>query len=152
MKSADKAVWIVCEDGTEYLHRFSRFLSTSFDFEHAADAESLIHILANVAPSGILMDLDFRRIPGERLVDESGQSGLAIPEAERKRLSQNQGILILRYLRARGITTPTILCADLEDAEQRDYLERTLNPLEIAPSSEGLAQTALRMHRLSSKE
>ena len=33
---------------------------------------------AGGAPSGVLLDLDFRRTPSERLVDEQGRSGQAL--------------------------------------------------------------------------
>jgi hypothetical protein len=40
-----------------------------------------------------------------------------------------------------------ILFADFEDADQAAYLETTLAPLSIAPSHEGLLETAARMQR-----
>ncbi len=143
-----RPVWIVCEDGTEYLERFVRFLDDRFRFVHALDGPALLAALAGGA-RGVILDLDFRRTPRERLVDEQGRSGLALGEEQRRRLAGQQGILILRLLRARGFTLPVLLCADLDDAAQAAYLERTLAPLTIVPSHEGLRETAARMQALS---
>lgn len=140
-----KPLWIVCEDGTEYLLRFERFLSAEFRFAAAPDAGALL----DLAPSaqGVLLDLDFRQTPPDKLVDEHGVRNADLAEEIRRRLAATQGILILRLLRARGFSTPVILCADL-DADQAAYLEQTLGPLQIAPSIEGLARTAERMRAL----
>jgi ADP-heptose:LPS heptosyltransferase len=69
-----------------------------------------------------------------------------VPSAEeRARWSAAQGILILQYLRAQGIGLPALLFADLDDGEQAAYLEKTLAPLSIVSSREGLAQLAARL-------
>jgi hypothetical protein len=142
-----RPVWIICEDGSEYLERFQRFLDDRFRFVHALDGPALLAALAGGA-SGIILDLDFRRTPRERLVDEQGRAGRALAEDERRRLASQQGILILRLLRARGFAPPVLLFADLDDASQVSYLESTLAPLSIVPSHEGLRQTADRMQAL----
>jgi len=139
-----KPLWIVVEDGAEYLERYARFLDGEFRFAPAPDAASAEAAL-RAGADGLLLDLDFRRTPPDRLVDENGASRPSLPEAERRRLAESQGILILRLLRARGHATPAILCADLDDPEQVAYLERSLAPLAIAPSHEGLLETAARM-------
>lgn len=143
-------VWLVCEDGTEYLDRFTRFLGDRFHFVPALDGPELLDRLAAGA-SGVLLDLDFRRTPRERLVDEQGRSGLALGEEQRRRLAGQQGILILRLLRSRGFRPPVLLCADLDDADQAAYLERTLAPLSIVPSHEGLREIAARMQAMSQR-
>jgi hypothetical protein len=139
-----RPTWIVCEDGTEYLERFERFLGSRFHFVPALDGAALLAALAEGA-SGVILDLDFRRTPSERLVDEHGRSGLPLAQEPRRRLAAQQGILLLRLLRARGFATPVLLYADLDDAEQAAYLEQTLAPLRIVPSHEGLLATAARM-------
>lgn len=144
--------WIVCEDGTEYLDRFTRFLGERFAFVAALDGPALVAMLAGptaAVPSGVLLDLDFRRTPSARLVDEQGRSGQALGEPQRRRLTGQQGILILRLLRAHGYRLPVLLCADLDDAAQTAYLERTLSPLTIVPSHEGLREIAARMQAMS---
>lgn len=146
---ADRPLWIVCEDGTEYLERFARFLGGEFRFAAAADAGALIEALAGGEVTGVILDRDFRRAPRERLVDENGRTDAQLPEAGRRRLSADQGIFILRHLRAKGIAVPALLCADIEDAGQAAYLERTLAPLQIVPSHEGLRATAARMRQVS---
>ena len=78
----------------------------------------------------MLLDLDFRRTPAERLVDEQGPAPAPLDAGTRARLAETQGILILRRLRAGGVTLPAVLFADLDDAEQRAFLERTLAPLD----------------------
>jgi hypothetical protein len=142
-------LWIVCEDGSEYFERFSRFLDGEFRFLPAGDAASLLRLVevgaAEGGVAGVILDLDFRRTPAERLVDEQGRTHAAVAEETRRRIAQAQGILILRLLRARGFDVPVLLFADLDDAEQAAYLERTLGPVEIVPGHEGLVQTAARM-------
>ena len=56
-----------------------------------------------------------------------------------------QGILILQHLRRQGIRLAALLFADLDDAEQSAYLEKTLAPLAVVSSREGLAQLAARL-------
>lgn len=155
-----KPCWLVCEDGSEYLDRFTRFLAGDFDFVHATSAQALIDRITGQTPgqtsgpicgqgprpfAGVILDLDFRRTPREQLVDEDGRDGAALSDEQRRRLSESQGILILRLLRARGIALPVILYADLDDAGQAAYLEQAHAPLAIVPSHEGLRETAARM-------
>jgi hypothetical protein len=131
---------VVCEDGTEYVDRFRRFLGESFDFTAAGDLEAALTACAGA--DGVLLDLDFRRTPPERLVDEAGATSPALDAGTRRRLAQSQGILVLRALRARGVRLPAILFADLGDAEQARFLEQSLAPLVVASSSIGLREVA----------
>ena len=140
-----RPLWIVCEDGSEYIERYARFLDGEFAFAAAGDAAEVMSVAGERKPGGVILDLDFRRTPPERLVDEEGRTRDALPEAERRRLAASQGLLILRALRARGLATPVILCADLDDAEQIAWLTETYAPLAIVPSHEGLVETAARM-------
>jgi hypothetical protein len=152
--------FVVCEDGAEYIERFRRFLGDAFAFVAARD---LGDVLAAVEASargagaagvdGVLLDLDFRRTPPDRLVDERGRAlaGANVPldEGARRRLTETQGIHILRALRARGVALPAVLFADLADAEQASFLERTLAPLVVAPSSAGLREVGALLARLA---
>jgi hypothetical protein len=141
--------FVVCEDGAEYIERFRRFLGDAFAFVAARDLGDTLAALETSAPGaaaaaieGVLLDLDFRRTPPHRLVDDRGRAlaGAPIDEGTRRRLTESQGIHILRALRARGVTLPAVLFADLADAEQARFLERTLAPLVVAPSSTGLRE------------
>jgi hypothetical protein len=132
--------FVVCEDGTEYLERFRRFLGEAFDFVPAQDFAQAR--AAAIGAAGLLLDLDFRRTPPERLVDERGPVSTPLDAGTRTRLAETQGILILRQLRAAGVDRPAILFADIDDAEQRAFLERTLAPLTIASSRRGLPEIA----------
>lgn len=145
----DRPRFLVCEDGDEYLQRFARFLDAEFEFVAAGDAAALEAALCAAPACGVILDLDFRRTPPELLVDESGAAHPALPDAERRRLAESQGILILRRLRARGHAHPALLYADLDDADQIAWLERTLAPLQIVPSHESLVTTAARLRALS---
>ena len=139
--------FVVCEDGAEYIDRFRRFLGATFEFVAAND---LAAATAGVASAqGLLLDLDFRRTPPERLVDEHGATPAAPDEGTRRRLVESQGILILRALRARGVALPVLLFADVADATQVAFLERTLAPLVVAPSSMGLGEIAAWLGRPS---
>jgi len=129
---------IVCEDGSEYLDRFRRFLGADFAFVAAADFESA-RALAGSA-DGVLLDLDFRRTPAARLIDERGGAAGILDDDRRRRLSETQGILILRQLRAVGVPLPAILFADIDDGERAQFLERTLAPLRIASSRLGIRE------------
>ena len=155
--SARRACFVVCEDGAEYIERFRRFLGEAFTFVPAHDLDAALAALGTQgadAPDGLLLDLDFRRTPPERLVDERGRAlaGASGPgqvdEGTRRRLSGAQGIHILRALRARGVALPAVLFADLADAEQAGFLERTLSPLVVASSSTGLREVAALLARL----
>jgi hypothetical protein len=130
--------FVVCEDGTEYLDRFSRFLGDDFTFVPAADFERARACAA--AADGLLLDLDFRRTPPDRLVDEHGVVPASLDPERRRRLAETQGILILRQLRAGGVTLPAVLFADLDDDERARYLERTLAPLTIGSSHLGIRE------------
>jgi hypothetical protein len=138
--------FIVCEDGTEYLDRFGRFLGGSFHFVAARDYAAAL--AAAPAADGLLLDLDFRRTPPERLIDERGQVSPAPDEGTRRRLAASQGILILRQLRAAGVKLPAILFADFDDPGQARFLERTLAPLKVASSRLGLREIGAMMSRL----
>jgi len=134
---------VVCEDGTDYTERFTRFLGDEFRFLRAGHlAEARAACAAGAI--GLLLDLDFRRTAREHLVDENGEP--ARP-ADAGRLVAAQGIFVLRALRADRISLPALLFADLDDPAQREFLTRRLAPLEVVPSSEGLPATAARLRR-----
>ena len=137
--------WLVCEDGTEYIDRLQRFLGGEFAFERVTDAAALLAAAAAGPAAGVIMDLDFRRTPDDLLDDEDGRSGQPLSPEERSRLTESQGIFVLRALRRAGSRLPAILCADLEDPAQVAFLERTLGPLAVAPSSESITALARRM-------
>ena len=137
--------WLVCEDGTEYSDRLQRFLGGEFEFVRVADAAALLAATAGAPAAGVIMDLDFRRTPEELLVDENGASGGPLSPEERSRLAESQGIFVLRALRHAGCRLPAILCADLDDPAQVAFLERTLGPLAVAPSSESITALARRL-------
>jgi hypothetical protein len=135
--------FVVCEDGSEYLDRFRRFLGDAFELVPAHDFEAARAALAGA--DGLLLDLDFRRTPPARLVDERGPAPATLDPGTRARLVETQGILILRQLRATGVTLPAILFADLEDPAQSRFLEKTLSPLTVASGRLGLPEIAALM-------
>jgi hypothetical protein len=141
--TAPKPRFVVCEDGTEYLDRFRRFLGDSFAFTPAGDFAAALAAAAHA--DGLLLDLDFRRTPPEHLVDEQGASPPNLDRGSRRRLAETQGILILRQLRARGVTLPALLFADLDDGDQARFLERTLAPMTLASSRLGIVEVAALM-------
>jgi hypothetical protein len=126
-------IFLVCEDGTEYTDRFTRFLGGEFRFVrsgHFAEALALAP-----AASALLLDLDFRRTQPALLVDDRGAPA---PRSA----ADVQGILILRALRSRGVSLPALLFADLDDDARAARLEAELSPLRVVPSSEGLPRIA----------
>jgi CheY-like chemotaxis protein len=146
--------FLVCEDGHEYSERFARLLGNSFRFERAADfAEALAKLAAFPDTAALLLDLDFRRAPAERLIDESGAGsvGAAWPEETRRRLAEVQGILILRALRAAGVTLSALLFADIDDDNQVRFLERIHAPLLVVSSETALTEIAGLLARLAGK-
>jgi hypothetical protein len=137
---------IVCEDGHEYLQRFSRFLGEELELVRVEDCASALAACAR-GPRAWLFDLDFSRLAPERLIDEAGQAAPR-PRDESRRLAQMQGILILRALRAAAVTTPALLFADLDDPVRVKFLEQSLSPLSVVSSSEGMAAIAARIRGL----
>ena len=134
---------LVIEDGLEYSERFSRLLGAQFVFARAASFAEAVAALEGI--DALILDLDFRRTPRERLIDGAGAR---IHEDEAAALAPVQGILILRALRARGVALPAVLCADLDDGEQTARLCEELEPLQLSPSSEGLPALAARLRAL----
>jgi CheY-like chemotaxis protein len=143
--SAARPLVLVCEDGHEYLQRFSRFLGEELELVRVDDEASALAACAR-GPAALLFDLDFSRLPPEKLIDESGQRGPRTRD-ESRRLAQMQGILILRALRAAGVRTPAFLFADLDDPGRVRFLETSLAPLAVVPSSEGMAAIRARLVR-----
>ena len=139
--------FVVCEDGTRVPRplqplpgRRLRRSSRRRDFESARAAAA--------GADGLLLDLDFRRTPPERLVDERGRrAGRPRRRTRRRRLAETQGILILRQLRAAGVTLPAVLFADLDDDERARFLERTLAPLTIGSSHLGIREIGALLRR-----
>jgi len=140
-----RPLWLVCEDGLEYCDRLQRFLGGEFRFERVTHAAALLAAAAAAPAAGVIMDLDFRRTSDELLVDEHGAGDRPLAPEERGRLTESQGIFVLRALRRGGHRLPAILCADLEDPEQIAFLERTLAPLAVVPSSESITALARRL-------
>jgi hypothetical protein len=145
----DRPRFLVCEDGSEYTERFERFLGAEFQFQKSEDAGSLLSQLQTLRPvAAILLDLDFRRTDGSRLVDGEGRGISAVSREEHVRLVANQGIAILSTLRKRGWQTTVLLFADLEEPRQREYLERTFAPLQLIESHMGLHDLKKRFEQL----
>ena len=142
-----KPLWLICEDGTEYLERFERFLGGAFRFARAGDAASLLSLWQQhqAEVRGVLLDLDFQRTPRERLIDDTGGGAASLPSERQRQLAARQGIYILRWLRAQGVGARVLLCADLDDPEQAAYLTAHLAPLAIVPGHESLLVTAERL-------
>lgn len=142
-------VFLVCEDGHEYSERFQRFLGRDFRFVRAGSFREVDLALTSHAPTGLLLDLDFRRSPALDLLGERGMLPVAPSPEQRARWSATQGIPILQYLRGRGVRLPALLFADLDDAGQVSYLEQSLAPLAVVGSREGLGQLATRLRAMT---
>ena len=142
-------LFLVCEDGYEYTQRFERFLHREFRFLRVSDGRQAEAATRSENAAGLLVDLDFRRLPAADLLGESGPSGRTPSPEERTRWSATQGILVLQYLRGLGIRLPALLFADFDDREQAAYLERTLAPLSVVGSREGLAKLAARLREIA---
>jgi hypothetical protein len=141
---------LLCEDGTEYLERFERFLGAHFEFIQSQDCGTLLSQLERYQPiAGILLDLDFRRVDESCLVDDEGQPISRLGKEERARLIGNQGIAILASLRKQGWRTTVLLFADIEEPRQRDYLMGKFAPLELIASHVGLSELQRRFEDLT---
>jgi hypothetical protein len=142
-------LFLVCEDGHEYIQRFERFLHREFRFLRVQSGIEADVAARSSGAVGLLVDLDFRRLPAADLLGEHGRPERPPSPEERARWSATQGILVLQYLRERGIGLPALLFADLDDHEQAAFLERTLAPLSVVSSREGLAQLAARLRAIA---
>lgn len=149
MNQATLPLFLVCEDGHEYTQRFERFLQREFRFLRVPDGVQAEAAARTSGAAGVLVDLDFRRLPAADLLDEGGPRGRPPSPEECARWSATQGILVLQYLRKRGVGLPALLFADLDDHEQAAFLERTLAPLSVVSSREGLAQLAARLRAIA---
>ncbi len=151
MTAASLPLFLVCEDGDEYTQRFERFLHREFRFLRVPGAASAESAARGERAAGLLLDLDFRRLPPADLVGEHGPPAQTPTPEERMRWSAAQGILVLQHLRRAGIALPALLFADLDDRDQVAYLEQSLAPLWVVSSREGLAQIAARLRGLAAK-
>jgi len=152
MTGAELPLFLVCEDGHEYTERFQRFLGRDFRFLRVPGGRQAEAAIERSGVAGLLVDLDFRRLPPSDLLGEDGPPAHAPSPEEGARWSAAQGILILQYLRRRGISLPALLFADLDDSAQTDYLERTLAPLAIVGSREGLKRLGARLRAMVGSE
>jgi hypothetical protein len=144
-----RSLFLVCEDGTEYIERFERFLGEDFRFVRSASLGELLRDLAQHAPiAGLLLDLDFRRTDDALLVDADGRANNCLSKAESARLAANQGIFILSALRQREIDVSVLLFADIGDAGQRAQLVRKFAPLQLVESHVGLGEVRRRLLEL----
>jgi hypothetical protein len=138
--------FLVCEDGNEYLERFERFLGDDFNFLQARDFETSMRLLKrDQTVVAILMDLDFRRVPPEQLVDAEGRGIAKRTRAEVAEISANQGIYVLSSLRKNGIDIPVLLFADIDGVDQRKYLQTQFSPVEVVGSHVGLSELKQRL-------
>lgn len=133
--------FVVIEDGHEYTERFSRLLGDRFVFTRAAGFGPARGLAEPV--TAWLLDLDFRRLPREALVDETGRPSPTGVDA-----AAAQGIYILRALRAHGDMRPALLFADLDDAEQERWLATVAAPVEVVPSRASIVDIGERLARI----
>jgi hypothetical protein len=66
---------------------------------------------------GLLLDLDLWRLPPADSFGEAGPPAHPPSPEERARWSAARDILVLQYLRGRGIGLPALLFADLDDRD-----------------------------------
>lgn len=141
----DRPRVLVCEDGDEYTERFTRLLGRRFAFTRAGSFADARRELAGAPFHALVLDLDFRRTPPALLLGEAGRPG----EVDDVHAAASaQGILLLRALRAGGVRTPALLCADLDDPARERLLCAELAPLQLVPSAEGLQEVAARLAAL----
>jgi hypothetical protein len=145
-EQAPKPLFLVCEDGTEYLERFERYLSDALAFDACPDFATLVARLTTERDvRGILLDLDFRRTKPDALVDEYGATVSTQHPANIVQCASHQGLCIVSALRRRGLREPVLLFADIDDAGQREFLTRQFAPLELVPSHVGLSELRSRL-------
>lgn len=148
-KSSPRLRFAVCEDGDEYIRRFERFLGSHFEFLQARDFGTLLEMLDRESPvTGLLLDLDFRRTPTARLVDDNGTPLASVNAETLKRLIENQGIAILSALRKRGWTSPVLLFADIDEPSQIKFLIQRFAPVQLVPSHLGLNELTKKLSEL----
>lgn len=122
---------LVVEDGHEYIHNLTRFVSEGFAFTRAGDGPEALDLLAAQPFEVIFLDMKFDRAP--RLLGDldATRQRFAGDEARARRfLEDNQGAIVLGALREAGFQQPAVFSYDF-DSEPRRFrnLQRRHGPL-----------------------
>lgn len=131
---------LIIEDGDEYLRFFSRHV----DGYTYRQARSLLTALDSIEDEGepvlFVLDLRFDRVPRHDLVGDVETIAAEIfaegeLDAAWRYLVDNQGYLILRELRERGLAQPALIIAELP-LRRQENLRRLYGKIGVVPSFE----------------
>lgn len=113
---------LVVEDGNEYLTNLSTFVSDGIDYHQARHGERACQMVGEIGPDLVYLDMRFDRTPDEELLGNMVELTARFngDAARARRFQQdNQGLFILRALRASGYAGPVILSYDFGPEERR---------------------------------
>ncbi|RMG97248.1 MAG: response regulator [Deltaproteobacteria bacterium] len=122
---------LVVEDGDEYLTNLTTFVADGFSYAQAKSGRSACEMLARERFDLVYLDMRFDRTAYEDLLGDlvaltarfNGDIGRA-----RRFQQDNQGLFILRALRAAGFTGPVVLSYDFSLEERRFAALRAQDP------------------------
>lgn len=107
---------LVIEDGNEYSEFARLFLQPDFVVHQATSAASTLAMLSDLRMDALLIDMRFDRAPVDALIGDVTDTAARLFGGSQARavryLQDQQGILILAALRARGHSQPAVFIHD----------------------------------------
>lgn len=113
---------LVVEDGNEYLTNLSTFVADGIQYHQARHGERACQMVQELRPDLVYLDMRFDRTPDEELLGNIVELTARFngDMARARRFQQdNQGLFILRALRAARFRGPVILSYDFGPEERR---------------------------------
>ena len=129
---------LVVEDGHEYTDTLERFAGDAAQWIRAGSGEQAAKCLRETPYDAIFLDMRFDRVDDDDLVGDL--AGATIRFGDRTRaahyLQENQGVIILQWLRSQSVTTPVLLSYNFDEEPRRwSRLADALGPVAYVPDS-----------------
>lgn len=142
---------LVIEDGNEYAEFARLFLQPDFVVHQALSAAATLAMLGDLQVDALLIDMRFDRSPVEALLGDVADTAARLFGGSQARavryLQDQQGILILAALRARGHRQPAVFIHDFP-ARRLANLQRLYGAVQAVPTFDAVAiRQALKVTR-----
>lgn len=142
---------LVIEDGDEYSEFARLFLQPDFIVHQAKSAASTLAMLSDLRMDALLIDMRFDRAPVDALVGEVSETAARLFGGSQARavryLQDQQGILILAELRARGHCQPAVFIHDFPGRRLAN-LQKLYGAVQAVPTFDAAAiRAALKVSR-----